>query len=348
MKHPLIFDGHNDLLLQIQSGNVAEEEHGFRGSGGHHIDLSKARSGGFAGGLFAIYVPDEGDDSFMKEMMSDSYDLPLPPAVAWSRAAQAALAQAAILIRLEAQGALRICRTAKDIRGAMQDGILAAVMHMEGAEAIDRDFHMLEVLHAAGLRSLGPVWSRPTIYGHGVPFRFPSSPDTGPGLTDDGVRLVRKCNELKILIDLSHLNEAGFWDVARHSSHPLVASHSNAHALCPHSRNLTDRQLHAIRDSDGMVGLNFAVAFLRYDGRMDADTPVGRMLEHLDYLIEQLGEDRVGLGSDFDGAIVPAAIRDVSGLPVLREAMQARGYGGALMAKLCHGNWLRVLEQAWA
>lgn len=348
MKHPLIFDGHNDLLLQIQSGSVASDKDGFLGSGGHHIDLFKATMGGFAGGFFAIFVPHDGDASFMEDMMADSYDLPLPPAVDWPRSAQIALAQASILIRLETQGALKICRTAADIRGAMQDGIMAAVMHMEGAEAIDPDFHLLEVLHAAGLRSLGPVWSRPTIYGHGVPFRFPSSPDTGPGLTADGVRLVKKCNELNILIDLSHLNEAGFWDVARHSSKPLVATHSNAHALCPHSRNLTDRQLHAIRDSDGLVGLNFAVAFLREDGRMDADTPVSRMIDHLDYLICELGEDRVGLGSDFDGATVPAEIKDVSGLPVLRKAMKARGCDDRLMAKLCHGNWLRLLEQTWA
>lgn len=348
MNYPLIFDGHNDLLLQIQSGNVASGERGFMGSGGSHIDLSKAQSGGFAGGFFAIFVPDAGSASFMDEMMAVSYDLPLPPPLDWARSAQIALAQAAILIQLEKHGALRICRTADDIRGAMRDGIMAAVMHMEGAEAIDPDFHMLEVMHAAGLRSLGPVWSRPTIYGHGVPFRFPSSPDTGPGLTADGMRLVKKCNELKILIDLSHLNEAGFWDVARHSGHPLVATHSNAHALCPHSRNLTDRQLHAIRESDGLVGLNFAVAFLREDGRMDADTPVSRMIEHLDYLIAELGEDRVGLGSDFDGATVPEAISNVAGLPLLREAMKAHGYDDTLMAKLCHGNWLRVLERTWA
>ncbi|MBY6138336.1 dipeptidase [Leisingera daeponensis] len=345
MKHPLIFDGHNDLLLQIQCGSVSAGEAGFMGAGGRHVDLIKARTGGFAGGFFAIFVPDSGDASFLEEMMPESYDLPLPPAVAWPQAMQTALAQAATLISLERQGALKICRSASDVRSAMETGVMAAVMHMEGAEAIDPDFETLEVLHAAGLRSLGPVWSRPTIYGHGVPFRFPSGPDTGPGLTADGLRLVKKCNEMNILVDLSHLNEAGFWDVARHSTKPLVATHSNAHALCPHSRNLTDRQLHAIRDSDGIVGLNFAVAFLRKDGRMKADTPLARMLEHLDYLIDILGEDRVGLGSDFDGATVPDAIKDVAGLPALRKAMQTHGYGRELMAKLCHGNWLRVLEQ---
>ena len=152
---------------------------------------------------------------------------------------------ASILIRIEreANGRVRICRTVEDIRHCMEAGALAAVLHIEGAEAIDPEFETLDVLHQAGLRSLGPVWSRPNAFGHGVPFRCPSSPDIGPGLTDLGKELIRACNRLKILIDLSHLNERGFWDVAELSDAPLVATHSNAHALSPHSRNLTDQQL---------------------------------------------------------------------------------------------------------
>ena len=110
---------------------------------------------------------------------------------------------------------------------------IAAVMHMEGAEAIGPDLDALHVLHAAGLRSLGPVWSRPTIFGHGVPFRYPGDPDTGPGLTPLGRDLVRACDELRILVDLSHLNAKGFDDVAALSTAPLVATHSNAHAVTP-------------------------------------------------------------------------------------------------------------------
>ena len=161
------------------------------------------------------------------------------------------------------EGALKICRTAADVRACLASGTIAAILHMEGAEAIDDSLDALHLFHAMGLRSLGPVWSRPTIFGHGVPFAFPSSPDTGPGLTDAGKRLVAECNRLRIMLDLSHMNEAGFNDVARLSDAPLVATHSNAHAICPSSRNLTDRQLAMIRDSGGMVGLNFSVSFLR-------------------------------------------------------------------------------------
>ena len=192
-----------------------------------------------------------------------------------------------------------------------------------------------------GLRSLGPVWSRPNIFGHGVPFRFPSPPDTGPGLTDPGKALVRACNELRIMVDLSHLNEAGFWDVAALTDAPLVATHSNAHVLCPCSRNLTDKQLDAIRESGGVVGLNLAVSFLRADGRNDADTPLETLCDHVEHLVGRLGVDGVALGSDFDGCTVPAAIRDAAGLPKLLAALRARGWGEAELAKFAHGNWLR-------
>jgi membrane dipeptidase len=225
--------------------------------------------------------------------------------------------------------------------------VLATVMHIEGAEAIDPDLRMLDVLYEAGLRSLGPVWSRANVFAHGVPFRYPSSPDTGPGLTDRGRELVRACNHLGVMVDLSHLNEKGFWDVARLSTAPLVATHSNAHAICPHSRNLTDRQLAAIRESGGMVGLNFATAFIRPDGRRDANTTLEDMIRHVDHMIEHAGEDHVGLGSDFDGATIPAAIGDVRGLPRLIEAMRRHGYDEPLLRKIAYGNWVGVLERTW-
>jgi membrane dipeptidase len=169
----------------------------------------------------------------------------------------------------------------------------------------------------------------------------------GGGLTEDGERLVAACNRLGIAIDLSHINEAGFWDIARLSDAPLIATHSNAHAVCPHTRNLTDKQLAAIAESDGMVGLNFAAAFLREDGKMDPDVPMEQMLRHLDHMLGILGEDRVGLGSDFDGAVVPKAIGDCAGLPVLQQAMADHGYGAELITKISHGNWLRVLHKIW-
>ena len=280
-------------------------------------------------------------------MEAPQYDIALPESVDAGEAIHVAIEQATILFRLEELGALKICLTAADLRGCLENGKLAAILHMEGAEAIDPELNALDLFYRAGLRSLGPVWSRSTIFGEGVPFRFPGTPDTGGGLTGLGFDLVRRCNALGIMIDLSHITERGFWDVAEQSTHPLVATHSNAHALCPHVRNLTDDQLRAIAESDGMVGVNFAASFLREDGRMIDDVPLEQVVRHFDHLMSVLGEDRVGFGSDFDGAKVPKEIGDAAGLPNLIVEMRRHGYDDVLLKKLCHDNWLRVLEKTW-
>ncbi len=348
LSEPLALDGHNDLLTRLfVDGGVSAAE-SFVSGRSTHLDLEKCRAGGFAGGFFAIYVPSpEGRAERDDGMHAVHYDIPLPAPIDVYDALPVVLQQAAILARLEALGAVKICTTTSDIKACMDEGVIAAIMHIEGCEAIDADFHSLEILYRAGLRSLGPVWSRPTLFAEGVPFRFPSTPDTGSGLTQLGVELIKRCNKRGILVDLSHINEAGFWDVAKHSTNPLVATHSNAHVLCEHSRNLTDRQLAAIAESDGMVGVNFGTAFLRADGRKMPDVELSVVLRHFDHLLSILGENCVGFGSDFDGTVVPESIGDAAGLAALRGAMKAHGYDDDLMQKLCHGNWMRVLEKTW-
>jgi membrane dipeptidase len=342
------FDGHNDVLFRIFRSPETGIAEFLEGTEKGHLDLPRARQGHFVGGLFALFSPSPRPAAFTAPTagaMNLQLPPPLPAADAWASAS----AEAALLFRLidASKGQLTLCRTVADIRAAMGRGSLAVVLHLEGADCIDPDFYTLDLLYAAGLRSLGPVWSRPTIYGEGVPMTFPGSPDIGGGLTDAGKALVKGCNERRIMLDLSHLNEAGFWDVAALSTAPLVATHSNAHALCPCSRNLTDKQLAAIRETGGVVGLNLAVSFLRADGRNDADTPVETLVAHVDHLVERLGIDGVALGTDFDGCTVPACIKDAAGLPVLIEALRARGYDEAALRKFAHENWLGVLERTW-
>jgi membrane dipeptidase len=341
-----VFDGHNDVLYRLWSSGDVKAAMTFRsGDGRGHIDLPRMRAGGMVGGLFAIFAPSAGD-------LPDDDDNPNPAPASRVPAGEAlaiTLEMAKLLGDMEraSAGGFRICRSASAIRAAIAAGSVAAVMHIEGAEAIDREFLVLDQLYELGLRSIGPVWSRPNMFGHGVPFRFPSSGDTGPGLTEAGKDMVRRCNAKRIVVDLSHLNEKGFWDAAALSNAPLVASHSNALAICPSSRNLSDKQLSAIGASGGIAGLNFANGFLREDGRWPGQTPVTLMLRHLDHMLKLAGEDCVGLGSDFDGARIPDAIGDVAGLPVLIEAMRTHGYGEALIAKIARENWLRVLDETW-
>jgi membrane dipeptidase len=346
-----IFDGHNDVLLRLfNKGSPNVEELFLDGEADGQLDFPRGIKGGFLGGMFAIFISSKDESGDIEDQMrGGTYDIALPRVITARQALPSALAMASILLRIEqrSEGRFKICRTAAEIRDCLAKGVMAAVMHIEGAEAIDGDFRNLDVLHAAGLRSIGPVWSRPNIFGHGVPFRFPSSPDTGPGLTALGHELVKRCNESRILLDLSHLNEKGFWDVARLSDAPLVATHSNAHAVSPHARNLTDDQLAAIRDSRGMVGINFATCFIRPDGQVNTDTSLDLLVRHVDHLIQHVGIDGVGLGSDFDGARVPDAIGDVAGLDNLRKALSARGFSSDVLRKLCHENWIDVLERTW-
>lgn len=347
-----VFDGHNDILLRLYRAPERRAKIWLEGEGRGHLDLPRMKQGGFAGGFFAIYIPSpapKAGPDFEQMMDNPPYEVPLPELIGAEAAQPVALALAGHLLWMEraSAGQFRICRTAAELRDCLATGVIAGIMHMEGAEAIGADLDALYAFHAMGLRSLGPVWSRPTVFGHGVPFRFPSSPDTGPGLTEAGRALVRACNELRIMIDLSHLNEKGFNDVARLSDAPLVATHSNAHAVTPSARNLTDRQLAMIRESRGMVGLNYATVFLRPDGRRSPEMDWQPVMRHLDHLLANLGEDHLGLGSDFDGATVPQGIGDVTGLPALQEAMRAHGYGEALIAKICHENWLALLERTW-
>ncbi len=343
-----IIDGHNDALLALARDPERPNSLLERSARGH-LDLPRALEGGFAGGFFALFTPSGRSQGPRRREAGASYELAFPPTPSALRAQRFTGALATRLFRDEraSGGRLEVVRDLAQLESCLERGVLAVIFHIEGAEAIDPDLEALEILYQTGLRSLGLVWSRPNAFGHGVPFKFPSSPDTGPGLTDAGKALVRCCNELGVLIDLSHLNEQGFWDVARLSTAPLVATHSNAHALCPSARNLTDQQLHAIRDSGGMVGVNFAVSMLRPDGRPDPETPLEVLVRHFDHLIEQLGEDQVGFGSDFDGTIVPAAIKDVTGLPRLLEALRSAGYDQPLLEKLAFANWLRVLARTW-
>ena len=332
-----VFDGHNDVLLRLHQDPERDFE---AGSDTGHLDLPRARRGGFAGGFFACFVPGVEEPPVITE---NGYETELADAIDPDEARTVAESLATRLFELEQSGSLRIARSADDL--VLDDGILA-VLHFEGAEAIGGEDE-LTAWHERGLRSLGLAWSRPNRYATGVPFVHPASPDTGPGLTDDGKALVRACNRLGILVDLSHLNRAGFEDVARISDAPLVATHSNAWSLSPATRNLQDDQLDAIAASGGAVGVNYAVSFLRADGWLVPETPLAEIVRHVEYLAERMGLDHVALGSDFEGAVVPAELGDAAGLPALVDAL-GESFSPDEIRKIAAGNWLRVLAATWA
>ncbi|MBS1885882.1 MAG: dipeptidase [Actinobacteria bacterium] len=337
-----VFDGHNDALTR------ADHERFAGGRDGGHLDLPRMRAGGMRGGIFALFTPSPGDEDEEKPFGGAGFSEPLAEPVAHEVAAADAMAAAGRLLALERAGALSVARRIEDVDAALAEGAPpVAVLHLEGAEAIDPDLESLPAWYALGLRSLGPVWSRANAFATGVRFAMPSSPDLGPGLSDAGVALVRACAELGILVDLSHLNEKGFWDVARLEPGPLVASHSGAHAVAAASRNLTDAQLDAIGASGGLVGIVYATAFVRPDFADDADTPLSVIVDHARHVAERIGPEHVALGSDFDGAVIPAALGDAAGLPRLLDALRAAGFTAPELEAIAWHNWRRVLDAWW-
>jgi membrane dipeptidase len=333
-----VFDGHNDALLRAGPTEL------LAGRPDGHLDIPRARQGGFAGGIFAVFTP--GPEPYAPNITDDGWDDPYPPPLPYGEAAVHAPAHAGRLFELERLGGVRIVRETADLDRCLDDGTVAAVLHLEGAEAIDPGLEALGLWYAAGLRSLGVAWSRPNAFGQGVRGRFPGSPDTGGGLTPAGKALVLRCNALGVLLDASHLNLQGFWDLARTSEAPLVATHSNAHALAPVSRNLTDEQLDAIGSSAGLVGITYVCPFLRADGADDPDTPLQLIVDHARHVADRIGVEHVALGSDFDGATIPAALKDASGLPRLLDALQT-AFTGPEVAAIAWGNWRRVLAATW-
>ncbi|MEF8780279.1 MAG: membrane dipeptidase [Haloferacaceae archaeon] len=357
-----VVDGHNDALLRVYEaidGDVegdgsadADGPHptalSFRSGRGGDVDLPRAIEGGLAAGFFAAFVSNDLDPGSPDLSAVDFESGELPPPIDPEVAAAVTRDQLALLSRwADADGRFRLVGSIADLDACLAGDCVGAIPHVEGAGAVAPDLSNLGELVDAGLRSVGLAWSRPNAFARGVPFVHGATPDVGPGLTDAGRALVRACNERGLVVDCAHLNAAGLRDVLAETAHPPVVSHAGAHAICPSSRNLTDEQLRAIADRDGVVGLTFATRFLHPDGDGDSDLPLSCPLDHLDHLVDVAGLEHVALGSDFDGATVLSDVGDVAGLPGLFDALEGRGYGRRECELLAHGNWRRVLAETW-
>ncbi|SDJ56089.1 dipeptidase [Salimicrobium halophilum] len=341
-----VFDGHNDTLLHLQDGVTSF----YESLKDTHIDYYRAKEAGFAGGFFAAYTPSrEQEEDRYNYMNENGYKFPLPDRITKEEALGFTHKLAAQLFRIETENPdkFRVVRNVKELKDSIDQGTMAGIFHIEGAECIDLSFDSLYVLYEAGLRSIGPVWSRSNDFGEGVPFCYPSTPDTGGGLTDKGIELIQHCNHLGIMIDTTHLNEKGFWDVAHATTAPIVATHSNVHAICPISRNLTDEQIQEIADSGGVIGINFAVNMLRADGKMETDVSMDEIIAHFRYIADFVGVDHVAFGSDFDGTSIPDILQDVSGTRKVMQALSEDGFTEEELEKIAYKNWVRVLENTW-
>lgn len=349
-----VFDGHNDTLTHLYRLPTGQEQAFFEESDSGHIDLPRAKKGKLAGGLFAIFTrppldSPESDPMHGLTFTDGGYEVSPRSALepSYAKTYTDAVINFAYQLEAASKGAMKITRTATEIEQCFREDSLAMVLAIEGAEAIQADLSNLEHYYQRGVRSLGLVWSRPNAFGEGVPFRFPHSPDTGAGLTERGKALVKACNEFGIVIDLAHLNEAGFREVAALSAAPLVVTHADVYAICPSTRNLTDAQIDAVAASGGVIGINFEPANTHPQASIGQTVPLTQITQHIDYIVQRAGIDTVAFGSDFDGADMPDALKDVTGLPKLIDQLQAQGYDEAALEKMAYKNWLRVFKSTW-
>jgi len=354
-----IFDGHNDLLHALAMPDRGKNRSFFQESNIGHLHLPRSKKGNFAAGFFAIFIPNpdhekpptdnDKNDDFNWVKARKQGTIPLPDPLDFNYAHTKATELADLLFNLEkqSQGEFQVVTTTTQLENNINNNIVSAILHFEGAEPIAPDLSNLQKWYDRGLRSIGPVWSRANAFATGVPFHCPASPDTGPGLTEAGKNLVNACNKLGIMIDLSHLNEKGFRDIANLSTKPLVATHSCAHAICPSTRNLTDEQLEIIKKSNGLVGCNFFIADARPDGAMITKDGLQYIVKQITYLVDKMGIDHVAFGSDFDGATPPDELKDASQYPNLITALQDAGYDHKALNLLTHQNFLRILKQTW-
>jgi membrane dipeptidase len=310
----IVVDGHCDTLGAVLRGERTLGERSDLG----HVDLPRLRAGGVTAQIFACFVPvDEYRRGAARHAMQ-RMDM---------------LHQAVEAHRDD----LLLATGAADIRRAKAEGKMAGILGLEGAEPLEGSLEVLHCLYRLGVRNIGLTWNFRNEVADGV-----MEGHDARGLTPFGVQVVEECNRLGILIDVSHLAPAGLEDVLRVSQRPIIASHSNAAALHPHERNLTDSQIEAIASRGGLIGVTFVTEFLAPRGQR---VTVEHVLEHIDYLVRTAGPDHVMLGSDFDGATMPEGLEDAAHYPALTAGMLARGHDESTVRQVLGLNFLRVFEE---
>lgn len=313
-----VVDTHCDTILWMMRGERRLGERSAKG----HLDLPRLREGGVAAQFFAVYIEPQYKPDRGLERALEVIDVLFRELAAHPDQAELALSVA-------------------DIHRIRALGKVAAVLAIEGGEAVGHNLANLRILHRLGLRSLGLVWNQRNLIADGIAERR-----TGGGLTTFGVDVVRECNSLGIVVDVSHLTDPGFAHVADTCQGPFIASHSNARAVCDHPRNLTDDQIKALAKSGGVMGLNFAPNFVNSAAPKDAT--LDDLLDHLDHIVALVGPDHVGLGSDFDGiGATPKGLEDATTFPRITQRLVDRGYSDADIVKFLGGNHLRVLREVW-
>lgn len=245
------------------------------------------------------------------------------------------------------QDMIQMVKSYDDIINNINNNKMSALLTLEEGAVVHNDLAYLRNYYRLGVRMITLTWN----YENGIGFpNFDMNDDTHGfhccdnqnGLTDFGIQYVKECEKLGIIIDVSHLSDAGFYDVLKYTTKPFVASHSNARAVCDHARNMTDDMIRALAKRGGVMGINFASDFLKEGDTMSR---VSSMVEHIQHIQEVGGIDCIGLGSDFDGIRQNLELKDASYMPVLYQALRDANFSEEDIEKIFYKNVLRVYKE---
>lgn len=323
----VVVDSHNDSMMLVVDEKTWLPKINIRENTNNHIDIPKMRAGNLRVGFFAAYTNSYNGNS--KRALSRT--LALINALYWTEKNNSDV--------------FNITSTFNEIEEAVLDWKIAAVPTIEGAYSMTKNNadKLLDQYNDLGIKAIAFTWNYSNELGEGANEIYDDGNNTpsAKGLTDLGREMVRKMNRLGIIVDVSHLNTTTFWDVLNTTKAPIIASHSGAYAIKPHRRNLNDAQLKAIADNGGVVGL---VLYREFVKDME-DAYIRDYVDHIDYVVELIGIDHVGIGSDFDGGELPYDMKDVSDLYKITEELVKRGYGKEDIKKILGRNTLRVIKE---
>lgn len=313
----MIFDGHCDVLFKMWENK--DRTLFYQKPEALQASFQRLREGGVKVQTMAVFVPSE----LPKEQRH-----------------YAALEMIDILHNeiLAHNNKVQLLTTAEQLRNVSKDhDTLYILLSMEGADALQGDFTYLRTYYQLGLRSLGLTWNYRNEAADGVMERQPA------GLSSFGWSLIEEMNRLHLPIDTSHLSEKGFWDCLEASKQPVMASHSNARALFDHPRNLSDEQIKAIIETNGLIGINFVPYFYAAEGTVE----MKEILKHLDYMLSLGGENHIGFGSDFDG--ISRTIVGLEDSSKWRDFVELlfKHYPKHVVEKLLFQNWQSYYLKVW-
>ncbi|TYQ18254.1 UNVERIFIED_CONTAM: membrane dipeptidase [Acetivibrio alkalicellulosi] len=231
---------------------------------------------------------------------------------------------------------MMLCCNYNDILDALSQNKIAAILSIEGGEALQGDLGVLRMLYKLGVRSICLTWNYRNEIADGV-----LDGQSKGGLTPFGKEVVKEMNSLGMLVDVSHISQRGFWDVLEISNKPVIASHSNAKKICNHLRNLTDEQILALKDNGGVTGINLCPDFLCESG----NATIKDIINHIEHIISLVGTDHIGLGADFDGIDkLPDDINGVEHVDKIINQLIKLNYSKDTIEKIMGGNFLRTIN----